>query len=251
VLLVLLGVALVGLCWEVARGVPAASLQSDLAHASAGAIARWWMLATRNAVGLLLLTTLVAALLGTALGALSVYAGGVGGGLFRLIEFTGAVPALVLVGVLRFADRSGGVLSLLGALALVRTFDVAQLVRAQVLRTLPSDFVEASRALGASRRWQLRVHVAPRLIRPLLVNLLVGGASLIGLEAALSFTGLGMPADVPSWGGGLRALTQAPSVALTLCVVASITLTSATLYALGAQLAAQDEPSASPLGVAR
>jgi ABC-type dipeptide/oligopeptide/nickel transport system permease subunit len=41
-----------------------------------------------------------------------------------------------------------------------------------VLFIISSEFVEASRALGASRRWQLRTHVLPRLSQPLAVNLL-------------------------------------------------------------------------------
>jgi peptide/nickel transport system permease protein len=96
--------------------------------------------------------------------------------------------------------------------------------------------VEASRALGGSRRWQLRVHVWPRLARPLTRNLVMGAASVVGLEAALSFAGLGLPAHVPSWGGGLAVLTAGGSAAAWACTVLSIGLTSAVLHGLGASL---------------
>jgi ABC-type dipeptide/oligopeptide/nickel transport system permease subunit len=188
----------------------------------------------------------VAAALGVLLGASSVYGeSGAGGLTLRLVEFLGAVPALILAGILRLADPSGGVFGLFATLALLRTLEVAQLVRAHVLLIIPSDFVEASRALGASRRWQLRTHVLPRLSRPLAVNLLLGASTLVGLEAALGVAGLGLPSAYPSWGGGLAVLFQgtggggrAPLVTgLPLaCVVGSIGATCAAFYGLAISL---------------
>jgi ABC-type dipeptide/oligopeptide/nickel transport system permease subunit len=239
----LLVVTLLGLQpWAAgALGMPPAP-QAGLSHAGGREIAVWWVLATRNVLGVVIGTTLVAAVVGTGLGAASVYGGA--GFLFRLVEFAGAVPGLILVGILRFGDPSGGVLSLMATLALMRSLEVARLVRAQVLAILPNDYVEASRALGASRRWQLRVHVLPRLARPLAVNLIVGAAALVGLEAALSFTGLGLPGDVPSWGGGLAVLAGKGSPSALACVVASIGLTSALLYGIGSRLAVRRPGSA-------
>jgi ABC-type dipeptide/oligopeptide/nickel transport system permease subunit len=98
----------------------------------------------------------------------------------------------------------------------------------------------------------------PRLIRPLLVNLLQGASALIGLEAALSFVGLGLPAGVPSWGGGLAAVARAEQVLPFAVAAASIGLSCAALYGLGASLGAdRARPGGSPgaalvaLGAAR
>ena len=112
-------------------------------------------------------------------------------------------------------------------------------MRTHVVSAGLSDFVLASRALGASRRWQFRVHILPALLGPLLVNLAFGASSVVGLEAALSFTGLGLPAEVPSWGGGLGQLHLGESPGPFLLVAFSIALTSGALYALGARLAAR------------
>jgi peptide/nickel transport system permease protein len=193
----------------------------------------------RSMVLVTLTATLVAGALGTGLGAISVYlAGGLGVLLARLVELSGSVPSIILVGLLRLWDPTGGVVSLVATLALLRTVEVAQLVRAKVLTTMPSDFVEASRALGASRRWQLRVHVLPHLARPLAANLAFGASSLVGLEAALSFAGLGLPPDVPSWGAALGQLARAGSGEALLLTVASLGLSSAALYWLGARVVA-------------
>jgi ABC-type dipeptide/oligopeptide/nickel transport system permease subunit len=232
---VLLLVALLGR-W-LGGGVDASLAQTLLTHAKAPAVFAWWCLATQNTLAILVTATLVATLVGGALGASSVYGDtGLGGLLLRGLEFLGAVPALILAGILRLAEPSGGVLALLATLTVLRTLEVAQLVRAQVLQILPSDFVEASRAMGASRRWQLRVHVLPRLLQPLAINLLMGASALVGLEAALTFTGLGLPSHVPSWGGGLAALAGSDDGAALACVAASIGSTCAALYGLAALL---------------
>ena len=106
---------------------------------------------------IVLAATLLAALFGVGLGAASAYGdSGVTGLALRFVEFVGAVPGLILIGILRLADPSGGVLGVLMTLTLLRTLEVAQLVRGHVLAVLPSDFVEASRAFGASRRWRER-----------------------------------------------------------------------------------------------
>lgn len=220
-----------------ASGVDPAELQRRLPHAGGLDLLRWWVVATQNTAGVVLASTLLAALFGVLLGAASVYGDSGAGGLsLRLVEFLGAVPALILAGILRLADPSGGALGLLASLTLVRTLEVAQLVRAHVLLILPSDYVEASRALGASRRWQLRVHVLPRLSQPLAVNLLLGTSALFGLEAALGLVGLGFPSDAPSWGGGLGALAAGGSAGALACVVISIAATSAAFYGLATSL---------------
>jgi len=225
-----------------ALGADGAELQRRLPQASGAELLSWWAVATQNTAGIVLGASLVAAALGVLLGAASVYGeSGAGGLVLRLVEFLGAVPALILVGILRLADPSGGVLGLFVSLALLRTLEVAQLVRAHVLLIIPSDFVEASRALGASRRWQLRTHVLPRLSQPLAVNLLLGAATLVGLEAALGFAGLGLPSGSPSWGGGLAALGRVDSARAAAwlpatCVVASIGSTCGALYGLAISL---------------
>jgi ABC-type dipeptide/oligopeptide/nickel transport system permease subunit len=238
--------------WVAPRSVAsAAALQSGLADTRGWELLAWWMLATRNVLAVSATASLIGALFGSALGALAIYgSGGVAGALSRLVGFTGAFPGLLLVGLFRLGDPSHGVLALLAALSLLRTLEVAQLVRAELLNALLGDFVEASRALGASRRWQLRAHVVPRVTRPLVANLLQGACALIGLEAALSFVGLGLPAGVPSWGAGLAAVARAPSLLPFAVAAGSIGLACAALYGLGASLAAAPARSGGTAGAA-
>lgn len=229
--------------WSPVGGRSALELQAQLPRAEGLDVLRWWVLATRNVLSVSATATLLGGLLGSALGALAIYgSGGLTGALSRLVGFTGVFPGLLLVGLFRLGDPSRGVLALLGALSLLRTLEVAQLVRAELSGALLGDYVEASRALGASRRWQLRAHVVPRLARPLAANLLQGAAALIGLEAALSFVGLGLPMAVPSWGGGLAAVGAAGHWQPLALAAGSIGVSCAALYWLGAHLAAARPP---------
>src|SRR6266571_874687 len=81
-----------------------------------------------------------------------------------------------------------------------RWMPVARLVRAQFFSLREKEFVEAARALGASK-WRLVVrHILPNSLGPVIVAGTVDVAVAIIAESTLSFLGLGFPPDIPSWG---------------------------------------------------
>jgi peptide/nickel transport system permease protein len=90
----------------------------------------------------------------------------------------------------------------------------ARLIRAQVLSVKEHDFVAAARALGASDRRLVLLHILPNCLAPLLVQSSFSVAFGILTEAALSFLGMGTQPPTPSWGIMLSAgrgyLEQAP-----------------------------------------
>jgi peptide/nickel transport system permease protein len=77
---------------------------------------------------------------------------------------------------------------------------VARLVRAQFLSLREKEFVEAARALGATKWRQVVRHILPNSLGPVIVAATVDIAAAITAEATLSFLGLGFPPDTPSWG---------------------------------------------------
>ncbi|PRY97197.1 peptide/nickel transport system permease protein [Jezberella montanilacus] len=89
------------------------------------------------------------------------------------------------------------VVSVIGGL---RWMPVARLVRAQFLTLREKEFVEAARALGASRWRQVVKHILPNAIGPVIVAATIDVAAAIIAESTLSFLGLGFPPDVPTWG---------------------------------------------------
>ena len=76
----------------------------------------------------------------------------------------------------------------------------ARLVRAQFLSLREKEFVEAARALGASRTRQVMQHILPNALGPVIVAATIDVAAAIIAESTLSFLGLGFPPDIPTWG---------------------------------------------------
>ncbi|MBY0317267.1 MAG: ABC transporter permease [Reyranella sp.] len=121
------------------------------------------------------------------------------------------LPLLLLVMYL-FRDTAKKVLGVEGgAFVLIvvvigglRWMPVARLVRAQFLSLREKEFVEAARALGASKVRQVVQHILPNALGPVIVVGTIDVAAAIIFESTLSFLGLGFPSDVPTWGSMLR-----------------------------------------------
>jgi len=82
----------------------------------------------------------------------------------------------------------------------LRWMPVARLVRAQFLSLREKEFVEAARALGATKLRQVVRHILPNSLGPVVVAGTVDVAAAIIAESTLSFLGLGFPPDIPTWG---------------------------------------------------
>ena len=82
----------------------------------------------------------------------------------------------------------------------LRWMPVARLVRAQFLSLREKEFVEAARALGASKSRMVVRHILPNAMGPVIVTATIEVANAIIAESTLSFLGLGFPPDIPTWG---------------------------------------------------
>ena len=83
----------------------------------------------------------------------------------------------------------------------VSTFpSYARLVRTQVMSLRNAEFIEAQRAMCASTSRILRLHILPNVIGPVLIVASMDVPLVIGVEAGLSFLGLGVRPPMPSWG---------------------------------------------------
>src|SRR5687767_2641530 len=80
-----------------------------------------------------------------------------------------------------------------------RWMPVARLVRAQFLSLREKEFVEAARALGASKLRLVARHILPNSLGPVIVAGTIDVAAAIIAESTLSFLGLGFPPDIPTW----------------------------------------------------
>jgi peptide/nickel transport system permease protein len=110
----------------------------------------------------------------------------------------------ILIAIAFIAFRGPGIFNLILALSIGGWVGYARLVRAQVLAAREREYVEASRALGATDLRILLRHILPNVIQPVIVQAAIGMAGAILAEATMSFLGLGVPPPTASWGAMLN-----------------------------------------------
>jgi peptide/nickel transport system permease protein len=142
----------------------------------------------------------VSGFIGVSLGAISGYFGGkVDFMIQKLVEVVWAFPPLLL-GITIMAFLGQGLFNLILALVAQRWIPYCRVVRAQALSLRERDFVVAARGLGATQGQVIIRHIIPNLIQTSLVIGTFAMASAIIAEASLSFLGVGVPPEIPTWG---------------------------------------------------
>jgi peptide/nickel transport system permease protein len=149
-------------------------------------------------IGIVVVAT--AGTVGTAIGLVAGYAGGlVDEALMRLTEVFLAFPALILA--MAIAGALGPSLTnAIIAIAAVTWAVYARLVRGQILSLRRREFVEAARAIGASRTRIVVRHLLPNALAPLMIQASFDLGSSIIAAAGLSFIGFGAQPPTPEWG---------------------------------------------------
>ncbi|MBV8104833.1 MAG: ABC transporter permease [Hyphomicrobiales bacterium] len=185
---------------------------------------------SRVALTVAFVAATLAAALGATLGLLAGwYRGWVDATISRLVEIWMAFPP-VLLSILLVAVVGPGVGSVIGAIAIIDWTRFCRVIRAETMGQAKTDYVTAARAIGFSPMRILVREILPNVMPVLiaLISLEMGIAVIV--EAILSFVGLSVSSDVPTWGGmiaqGRQILHQgwwvlaAPLVALFLTVLA-------------------------------
>ena len=153
----------------------------------------------RTSLLIVLGVTTLAAALGVSLGALAGYRAGLTDDVvMRVTELVQIVPRFFLA-VLVIALFGPGLDRLVLVLGLTSWPAIARVVRAETLSLARREFVEAARALGAPALRVLARHVLPNALPAALVVVSVNASTVILIEAALGFIGLGDPHAI-SWG---------------------------------------------------
>lgn len=143
-------------------------------------------------------------LVGGGLGLGSGFAGGTWDNVInRVMDVFFSIPGLLLaVGVA--AMRGPGVNSAVLAIAIVYTPVFARVMRGPVLAEREKEYVEAVRALGATRLSVALKHVLPNVLSPFVVQGTVAFSQAVLIEASLSYLGLSAQPPTPSWGNMLN-----------------------------------------------
>jgi peptide/nickel transport system permease protein len=145
------------------------------------------------------ITAAGAVVAGTVLGMLAGFFRRLDGPFMRLVDAMMAFPD-ILLGIALVAILGASLWNVMLALAIVYTPRVARVVRAATLVLRELLFVDAARALGVRTPRILAAHILPNLASPVLVQVTFIFAYAILAEAGLSFLGVGVPPEIPTWG---------------------------------------------------
>ncbi len=176
------------------------------------------------------LSVLIAMVVGSALGVLAGYIGGVFDQIVMgIVDVMLSFPTLLL-GLMVAAMLGASFENLIIAIAITETAPFARVARAPTIAMKRRDFVEAGRSLGYTPLHIMRVHILPNILSDIVVVASLWMASAIRTEASLAFIGLGVLPPTATWGGMIREgfdnilsawwLVVFPSLAILLTVLA-------------------------------
>ena len=144
-------------------------------------------------------TALVALVFGITFGLCAGFLRRLDGPLMRVMDGVMAIPA-ILIAIALVALLRGSLLTVVIAIAIPEIPRVTRLVRSLVLTIREEPYVEAAISMGTPT-WKIMLrHVLPNTVAPLVVQGTFICASGILVEAILSFLGVGLPPDIPTWG---------------------------------------------------
>jgi len=154
----------------------------------------------RISISIGILSQITVALVGIPIGAIS----GLKGGwldylVMRVIDILSSLPTILFY-ILLMVALGAGFWNMILAMTLTGWIGIARLVRGQVLSLKKTDFIRASRSMGAGYFYILKKHIWRNVISQVIVALAIGIPNAMFAEAGLSFLGLGIPAPSASWG---------------------------------------------------
>lgn len=150
-----------------------------------------------------LISIIISTVVGVSLGSLAGYFGGwVDGLIMRIVDVVYCFPVMFLI-ITVSTMLKPSIFNVMAIIGLVSWTGTARLVRGEILRVRESEFVQATRALGAFDHTIIFQHILPNILAPILVQATLQTAEAILTEASLSFLGVGVQQPTPSWGNML------------------------------------------------
>ncbi len=158
------------------------------------------LVGARYTFGVSVLSVAIGASIGTILGLISGYKGGLWDAVIQRVNDVLLAFPTILLAIALVAFLGQGIHSLIIAIAISSMPVYVRLVRASVLQVIVEDYVAAAKMLGLSE-WSIMIkHILPNIIAPILVQLSYHMGLAILIASALGFLGLGVPPPTPEWG---------------------------------------------------
>lgn len=156
--------------------------------------------------------TVLVILFGTLIGSMAGYYGGmVDAALMRFTDFILNFPFLVFVIVLNtiLFGIVDGLWVLIGVISLLYWGGVARIVRSKILAEKENEYILAAVSIGCKPSKVIMKHLLPNVLSTIIVQATILFASLLVIESALGFLGIGVPQTIPSWGNMLSSSQEA------------------------------------------
>ena len=160
---------------------------------------------SRVSISIGIVAQVVASIVGVTLGAIAGYYGGkIDSVISRIMEIFQAFPDLIFaMAIMTFLGK--GVVNLFIALGLLTWVRTARMIRVPVMQLKEKEYIEASRANGATTFWIITKGLIPNCLSTIIVLVTLGIPNAIMYEASLSFLGIGIQPPTPSWGNMISA----------------------------------------------
>ena len=158
----------------------------------------------RNTIGMALLTTFLAFLIGSITGMIAAVIGGWIDQIFgRIVDVLMSIPSLIFaLLILSFFGTS--ITYLIGTIAILEATRVFRLARATGMNVAVMDFVEVAKLRGENLGWIIRKEILPNIAAPLLAEFGLRFCFVFLFISALSFLGLGIQPPTADWGSMVR-----------------------------------------------
>jgi peptide/nickel transport system permease protein len=139
----------------------------------------------------------------------------------RFIDVWMAIPSfLILMTIMSMVNnKSGSVWPIIVVLGVTTGIGGSRFMRSAVISIKSNMYVSATEAIGCGPVRTMLRHIVPNIMAPIIVSFTIGVGGAIMAEASLSYLGLGVPPNVPSWGSmisleGQKYFQQTPQLAL-------------------------------------
>lgn len=123
----------------------------------------------------------------------------------RIIEIINSIPTLLLILSICAVAKKPSIMLIMVIIGFTGWTGIAKYIRAELLKVRSLEYIEAAQSLGFSE-WRIMLrHAIPNSLTSVLITVAFGVASAILVESSLSFLGIGVQADVMTWGKLLNA----------------------------------------------
>jgi peptide/nickel transport system permease protein len=147
----------------------------------------------------------LATVIGVVLGAVAgFFGGGIDLTINRLFEIMMAIPTFFLIITISAFVEEPSIFYIMAIIGLTGWVGIARFTRNEFIKVRGIEYVTAAEALGAHPTRIMFLHILPNTLSPIIVSVVFGIAGAILIESSLSFLGIGVPADVVTWGSILN-----------------------------------------------